>query len=84
MFSKVPQSSLGILRVPQLPPPLEHSVFVFWLLRFFFGCFVTAPLVHLSLVPKMWGQINGATLKLKWIVLGVETGLNFLCLSNFS
>ena len=24
MFCKVPQSSLGILRVPQLPPPLEH------------------------------------------------------------
>ena len=24
MFPKVPQSSLGILRVPQLPPPLEH------------------------------------------------------------
>ena len=24
MFSKVPQSSLEILRVPQLPPPLEH------------------------------------------------------------
>ena len=21
---KVPQSSLGILRVPQLPPPVEH------------------------------------------------------------
>ena len=24
MFPKVPQSSLGIFRVPQLPPPLEH------------------------------------------------------------
>ena len=24
MFPKVPQSSLGILKVPQLPPPLEH------------------------------------------------------------
>ena len=24
IFPKVPQSSLGILRVPQLPPPLEH------------------------------------------------------------
>ena len=24
MFPKVPQSSLGILRVPQLPPPVEH------------------------------------------------------------
>ena len=24
MFPKVPQTSLGILRVPQLPPPLEH------------------------------------------------------------
>ena len=24
MFPKVPQASLGILRVPQLPPPLEH------------------------------------------------------------
>ena len=24
MFPKVPQSSLGILRIPQLPPPLEH------------------------------------------------------------
>ena len=24
MFPKVPQSSLGILRVPPLPPPLEH------------------------------------------------------------
>ena len=24
MFCKVPQSSLGILRVPKLPPPLEH------------------------------------------------------------
>ena len=24
MFPKVPQSSLGILRVPQLPPPLGH------------------------------------------------------------
>ena len=24
MFPLVPQSSLGILRVPQLPPPLEH------------------------------------------------------------
>ena len=24
MLPKVPQSSLGILRVPQLPPPLEH------------------------------------------------------------
>ena len=24
MFPKIPQSSLGILRVPQLPPPLEH------------------------------------------------------------
>ena len=24
MFPKVPQSSLGILSVPQLPPPLEH------------------------------------------------------------
>ena len=24
MLPKAPQSSLGILRVPQLPPPLEH------------------------------------------------------------
>ena len=24
MLPKVPQSSLGILRVPQLPPPLGH------------------------------------------------------------
>ena len=24
IFPKIPQSSLGILRVPQLPPPLEH------------------------------------------------------------
>ena len=24
IIPKVPQSSLGILRVPQLPPPLEH------------------------------------------------------------
>ena len=24
MLPKVPQSSLGILRIPQLPPPLEH------------------------------------------------------------
>ena len=26
LFPKVPQSSLGILRVPQLPPPLEHPL----------------------------------------------------------
>ena len=25
-FPKVPQSSLGILRVPQLPPPLGHPL----------------------------------------------------------
>ena len=24
IFPKVPQSSLGILKVPQVPPPLEH------------------------------------------------------------
>ena len=43
MFPKVPQSSLGILRLPQLPPPLEHPpplrILEVWQgVKEFFGC----------------------------------------------